>query len=111
MEISLAPTIKLDDIDSCIPEVKIPEVKDSDIEARLEEIASARAPLVKIEDGRRKLKDGEFAKIDFEGFIDGKPFEGGKSEGYLLKIGSKSFIEGFEEQLIGMKKGKKKKSM
>ena len=108
VEISLAPTIKLDDIDSCIPEVKIPEVKDSDIEARLEEIASARAPLVKIEDGRRKLKDGEFAKIDFEGFIDGKPFEGGKSEGYLLKIGSKSFIEGFEEQLIGMKKGEEK---
>ncbi|WP_299545997.1 trigger factor [uncultured Helicobacter sp.] len=108
VEISLAPTIKLDDVDSCIPEVKIPEVKDADIEARLEEIASARAPLVKIEDGRRKLKDGEFAKIDFEGFIDGKPFEGGKAEGYLLKIGSKSFIEGFEEQLIGMKRGEEK---
>ena len=61
-----------------------------------------------IEDGRRKLKDGEYAKINFEGFIDGEPFEGGKAENYLLKIGSKSFIEGFEEQLIGMKKSEEK---
>lgn len=108
VELSLAPTIKLDDVDSCIPEVKIPTIKETDIQKRLEEIASTRAPLVKIEDGRRKLKDGEFAKIDFEGFINEKPFEGGKAEGYLLKIGSKSFIEGFEEQLIGMKRGEEK---
>lgn len=64
-----------------------------------------------IEDGRRKLKDGEYAKINFEGFIEGKAFEGGKAENYLLQIGSKSFIEGFEEQLIGMKKAKKKRLM
>ncbi|MDY5615405.1 MAG: trigger factor, partial [Helicobacter sp.] len=68
----------------------------------------ARAPLVGIEDARRKLKDGEYAKINFEGFIDGEPFEGGKAENYLLKIGSKSFIEGFEDQLIGMKKDEEK---
>lgn len=108
VELSLAPTIKLDLVDACIPEVKIPEVKDTDVATRLEEIASARAPLITIEDSRRKLKDGEYAKIDFEGFIDGKPFDGGKAEGYLLKIGSKSFIEGFESQLIGMKRGEEK---
>ena len=108
IEVSMAPTIVLDKVDDCIPEVKIPEVEDADIEKRLEDIANARAPLVTIEDGRRKLKDGEYAKIDFEGFIDGKAFEGGKAENYLLKIGSKSFIEGFEEQLIGMKKGDEK---
>lgn len=108
VELSLAPTIKLDEVDACIPEVKIPEVKDADVTMRLDEIASARAPLITIEDGRRKLKDGEYAKIDFEGFIDGEPFEGGKAEGYLLKIGSKSFIEGFESQLIGMRKGEEK---
>ena len=108
VEVSLAPTIILDKVEDCIPEVKIPEVQDADIEKRLEDIANARAPLVKIEDGRRKLKDGEYAKIDFEGFIDGKAFEGGKAENYLLKIGSKSFIEGFEEQLIGMKRGEEK---
>lgn len=108
VEVSLAPTIILDKVEDCIPEVKIPEIQDADIEKRLEVIANARAPLVKIEDGRRKLKDGEYAKIDFEGFIDGKAFEGGKAENYLLKIGSKSFIEGFEEQLIGMKRGEEK---
>lgn len=108
VEVSLAPTIILDKVEDCIPEVKIPEVQDADIEKRLEDIANARAPLVTIEDGRRKLKDGEYAKIDFEGFIDGKAFEGGKAENYLLKIGSKSFIEGFEEQLIGMKRGEEK---
>ena len=108
IELSLTPTIPLDKVESCIPEVKIPEVSEEEIDKRLEEIADARAPLVGIEDGRRKLKDGEYAKINFEGFIDGEPFEGGKAENYLLKIGSKSFIEGFEEQLIGMKKGEEK---
>lgn len=108
IEVSLTPTIPLDNLEDCIPEVKIPEVTQEDIAKRLEEIASARAPLVGIEDGRRKLKDGEYAKIDFEGFIEGEAFEGGKAENYLLKIGSKSFIEGFEEQLIGMKKGEEK---
>ncbi|WP_104721626.1 trigger factor [Helicobacter mesocricetorum] len=104
LKIGLTPSIPLDNLEECIPPVNIPEVSDKDIEAKIEEIATARAPLISIEDGRRKLKDGEYAKIDFEGFIDDKPFEGGKAENYLLKIGSKSFIEGFEEQLIGMKK-------
>lgn len=108
IEVSLTPSISLDKLEECIPEVKIPEVTSEDIAKRLEEIANARAPLVGIEDGRRKLKDGEYAKINFEGFIEGKAFEGGKAENYLLQIGSKSFIEGFEEQLIGMKKGKEK---
>lgn len=108
IEVSLTPTIPLDNLEDCIPEVKIPEVTQEDIAKRLEKIASARAPLVGIEDGRRKLKDGEYAKINFEGFIEGEAFEGGKAENYLLKIGSKSFIEGFEEQLIGMKKGEEK---
>lgn len=103
IELSLTPSIELGDLDKCVPEVKIPEVTEEDISKRLEDIASARAPLVGIKDARRKLKEGEFAKIDFEGFVDGEAFEGGKAEGYLLQIGSKSFIEGFEDQLIGMK--------
>ncbi len=108
VEVSFSPTIALDKLEECIPEVKIPPVKDSDVEKRLEEIANARAPLVSISDSRHKLKEDEYAKIDFEGFVDDKPFEGGKAEGYLLKIGSKSFIEGFEDQLIGMKKGEER---
>ncbi|MDY3113889.1 MAG: trigger factor [Helicobacter sp.] len=108
IELSLAPTIALDSVDSCVPEVKLKEVEDKEVEKRLEDIASARAPFINIEDGRHKLKDGEYAKINFEGFIDGVAFDGGKAENYLLQIGSKSFIAGFEEQLIGMKKGEEK---
>ncbi|CAM2882586.1 trigger factor [Helicobacter burdigaliensis] len=103
IELSLTPNIELGDLEKCVPEVKVLEVSEEDIAKRLEDIASARAPLVGIKDARRKLKEGEFAKIDFEGFVDGEAFEGGKAEGYLLQIGSKSFIEGFEDQLIGMK--------
>lgn len=54
------------------------------------------------------IADGDIAVIDFEGFIDGKAFEGGKSENYSLKIGSGTFIPGFEEGLIGLKSGDKK---
>ncbi|MDE7433826.1 MAG: FKBP-type peptidyl-prolyl cis-trans isomerase, partial [Mycoplasmoidaceae bacterium] len=54
------------------------------------------------------IANGDMANIDFEGFIENKPFPGGKAKGYDLEIGSKSFIPGFEEQLIGLKKGDKK---
>ena len=108
VELSLKPEINLGDLDSYIPEVSIEAISEKEIENRLNEIAAARAPLISIEDERRKIKEEDYAKIDFEGFIDGVAFEGGKAENYLLKIGSKSFIEGFEEQLIGMKKGEEK---
>lgn len=108
IEISLKPEINLGDLDSYIPEASIEAISENEIENRLNEIATARAPLISIEDKRRKIKEEDYAKIDFEGFIDGVAFEGGKAENYLLKIGSKSFIEGFEEQLIGMKKGEEK---
>lgn len=55
-----------------------------------------------------KVEDGDIAVIDFEGFDNGVPFEGGKGEDYSLKIGSNTFIPGFEEQIIGMSKGKEK---
>ncbi len=55
-----------------------------------------------------KIVNGDIAVIDFEGFKDGSPFEGGKGENYSLEIGSKTFIPGFEEQLVGMKAGEEK---
>ena len=64
--------------------------------------AKSSAPLQKIA-GKRAAKEGDFALIDFEGFVDGVAFEGGKAEKYPLQIGSGSFIPGFEEQVIGMK--------
>lgn len=55
-----------------------------------------------------KVEDGDIAVIDFEGFKDGEPFEGGKAENYSLEIGSGTFIPGFEDQVIGMKQGEEK---
>ncbi len=104
IELSVAckPNIDLGDYKSLIPEVKDIDVDIKEIDARLTEIASSSAPLEKIA-RKRAVKDGDFALIDFEGFVDGVAFEGGKAEKYPLQIGSGSFIPGFEEQIIGMK--------
>ena len=104
VEISLAikPTIDLGDYKSLIPAVENKEVDAKEIDARLEEIAKSSAPLEKLS-RKRAVKDNDFAVIDFEGFVDGVAFEGGKAEKYPLLIGSGSFIPGFEEQVIGMK--------
>ncbi|RXJ83434.1 trigger factor [Arcobacter cloacae] len=104
VELSVAckPNVDLGDYKSLIPAVENKEADIKDVEARLEEIAKSSAPLVKIA-RKRAVKDGDFAVIDFEGFVDGVAFEGGKAEKYPLEIGSGSFIPGFEEQVIGMK--------
>ena len=104
VEISLAikPTIDLGDYKSLIPAVENKEVDAKEIDARLEEIAKSSAPLEKLS-RKRAVKDNDFAVIDFEGFVDGVAFEGGKAEKYPLHVGSGSFIPGFEEQVIGMK--------
>ena len=83
-----------------ISKVEYP-VKDSDIEHELEHMQEHNARLITIED--RALEKGDISTIDFEGFVDGVAFEGGKAEGHELEIGSGSFIPGFEDQLIGMK--------
>ncbi len=73
---------------------------DADVENALKELAESRYESVKLETPRPS-KTGDIAVIDFEGFVDGKPFDGGKGSKYSLQLGSKSFIEGFEDQLIG----------
>lgn len=104
VELSVAtkPNVDLGDYKSLIPAVENKEADIKDVEARLEEIAKSSAPLAKIA-RKRAVKEGDFAVIDFEGFVDGVAFEGGKAEKYPLEIGSASFIPGFEEQVIGMK--------
>ena len=104
LEISVAckPTIDLGDYKSLLPSVVEKEVDVKEIDARLEEIAKSSAPLEKLS-RKRAVKDNDFAVIDFEGFVDGVAFEGGKAEKYPLHVGSGSFIPGFEEQVIGMK--------
>lgn len=77
------------------------EVTDEDIDNELKNMQEQYAELTVKEDG--EVEDGDTAVIDFEGFVDGEAFAGGKGEAYPLRIGSGSFIPGFEEQLIGMK--------
>lgn len=76
-------------------------VSDKDIDQELNLMAEKNARLVTIED--RPVQKDDIAVIDFEGFLDGKPFEGGKAENHELTIGSNTFIPGFEDQVIGMK--------
>ncbi len=76
-------------------------VSDKDVEEELNLMAEKNARLVTIED--RPVQKDDIAVIDFEGFLDGKPFEGGKAENHELTIGSNTFIPGFEDQVIGMK--------
>ena len=76
-------------------------VKDEDIENELKDMQDKNSRLVTVDD--RAAKDGDTANIDYEGFIDGKAFEGGKAENHDLVLGSHSFIEGFEDQIVGMK--------
>lgn len=84
------------------PDVK---VSAADIKAELKPYIDRASRLVSVE---RKAKKGDTAVIDFEGFKDGVPFQGGKGENYSLELGSGSFVPGFEEQVIGMKAGDEK---
>ncbi|HHV75336.1 MULTISPECIES: trigger factor [unclassified Thermoanaerobacterium] len=74
-------------------------VKDEDIDNRLEQMRERNARVVPVED--RAAQMGDIVDISFEGFLDGVPFEGGKSDNYSLELGSKTFIPGFEEQIVG----------
>jgi len=76
-------------------------VEDKDVEHELGHMQEHNSRLVTIED--RALEKGDISTIDFEGFVDGVAFEGGKAEGHELEIGSNTFIPGFEDQIIGMK--------
>ncbi len=79
-------------------------VTDEDVEAELRKEQEKNASVVTVTD--RPVKDGDQIKLDFEGFVDGQPFEGGKGEDYDLTIGSGAFIPGFEDKLIGVEAGK-----
>ena len=81
------------------------KVTADDVKQRLNEMAERNARLVSIE---RKAEEGDTAVIDFEGFLDDAPFDGGKGENYELELGSGSFVPGFEDQVIGMKAGEEK---
>ncbi len=107
VKVAMRPEIELGDYKSMVDDFEKPEVTDEEIDARIKELAESQAPLVDVEDDRA-LESGDTAVIDFEGFVDGVAFEGGKAENFELLLGSGQFIPGFEDQVIGMKKGEEK---
>jgi trigger factor len=107
IKLSIKPEVNVDGYKDAIPEVVAQDVSEDEINARVEELAAAQAPMEAIKEDRG-LENDDTALMDFEGFLDGVAFEGGKAEGHSLKIGSGSFIPGFEEQMIGMKAGEEK---
>ncbi|MBS4031079.1 MAG: trigger factor [Clostridiales bacterium] len=84
---------------------EVKEITEADVAAKLEQLRKQHVKLHVVEDA---VAQGDMTVIDFTGFKDGEPFEGGHGEGYSLEIGSGSFIPGFEEQLIGLKTGEEK---
>jgi len=101
VEISTRPNFDTKGYEEIIPTFEQPAASSEEIEERLQSLASAQAPFQKIK-RKRMVKDGDMTVIDFEGFVDGVAFAGGKAEKFNLKIGSGQFIPGFEEQIIGM---------
>ncbi|WP_456381880.1 trigger factor [Hydrogenimonas sp.] len=107
LKLSLRPEVEIGEIRHIVPDVETPEVSEDEVRERIEELAEAQAPFESVEEDRG-LEEGDLAVFDFEGFLNGEPFEGGKAENFELRIGSGQFIPGFEEQMIGMKKGEEK---
>ncbi|MGF9975639.1 trigger factor [Viridibacillus arvi] len=105
-KVTVRPEVTLGDYKGLEVTKQDTAVTDEEIEAQLKEQQERLAELVVKED--QAIVTGDTAVIDFEGFVDGEAFEGGKGDNYSLEIGSGSFIPGFEEQLVGAKTGEAK---
>lgn len=99
--VQVKPEVKLGKYKGIALEKVEYNVTDEDIEHELGHMADKNSRLVTVEN--EPVAEKDIAVIDFEGFVDGVPFEGGKAENHELEIGSKTFIPGFEDQVIGMK--------
>ncbi|MGN0329106.1 MAG: trigger factor [Lachnospira sp.] len=104
--VAVKPEVELGQYKGVEVEKTETEATDSDVEEELKRVQDQNSRVVTVED--RAVKDGDITSIDFEGFVDGVAFEGGKGENYPLTIGSHSFIDNFEEQIIGMNIGDEK---
>jgi trigger factor len=103
VEISIAtrPVLKIEGYKELVPKITKPKSTKKEVDDRIQEMLKQVASLEKIKKARA-VKKGDFTLIDFEGFIDGETFAGGKAEAYSLEIGGGSFIAGFEEGVIEM---------
>lgn len=101
--ISFRPEVDIKGYESLLPAYEAPKVEQKEIDERIDNMLKMFGSLEK--SSKEELGKGDFAKFDFEGFVDGKTFEGGKAENYILEIGSGQFIPGFEDGMIGLKVG------
>lgn len=104
--VTVKPEVKLGEYKGLEVEKVETEVTDEDVANELKTLQERQAELVVKEEG--KAENGDTVVMDFEGFVDGEAFEGGKAENYSLELGSGQFIPGFEEQLVGLAAGEEK---
>ncbi|MCW8786738.1 MULTISPECIES: trigger factor [Bacillus] len=105
-KVTVKPEVKLGDYKGLGIEKDDTAVTDEDVQNELKALQERQAELVVKEEGA--VENGDTVVLDFEGFVDGEAFEGGKAENYSLEVGSGSFIPGFEEQLTGLESGAEK---
>ena len=98
-EVAVKPEVTLGEYKGVEVEKQNTEVLDEEVDAEIFKERESNSRMIDVED--RAVENGDTVNLDFEGFVDGEAFEGGKGEGYPLVIGSNTFIPGFEEQLIG----------
>ena len=98
-EVAVKPEVTLGEYKGVEVEVSAADVTEEEVAAELKKEQEKNSRTIDVDD--RAVADGDMVTLDFEGFVDGEAFEGGKGENYPLTIGSGSFIPGFEEQLVG----------
>lgn len=101
-KVTVEPEVTLGEYKGLEVEEMSTEVTDEDVDHEIGHLLESRTEMV-VKDDDEAVAEGDTVNLDFDGYVDGEQFEGGKAEGYELEIGSGSFIEGFEEQLIGLK--------
>ncbi len=99
-KVTVKPEVKLGDYKGLVVPADNADVSDEEVAAELERLQQRHAELVVVDEGPAQM--GDHTSIDFEGFLDGVPFDGGKGDNYALELGSGSFIPGFEEQVVGL---------
>ena len=104
--ISLYPEVTLGEYKGLTAEKTVEKVSDDEVQKELEEARKRNARMITVDDRAAKL--GDVANIDFDGYLDGERFDGGKAEEYSLELGSNSFVPGFEDQVVGMTIGEEK---
>ena len=97
--VAIKPDVTLGDYKGIEVEKKEAEVSEDEISAEIDRVRESNARMITIDD--RATQDGDTVVIDFDGYVDGEQFEGGKAEDYTLVLGSHSFIDNFEDQLVG----------